>query len=350
MGALCCCCQGRNPGDREPCELIRRKPDENIDAKEMPRGVPIKVMSWNVQFCAGRDHLFFYEGGQAVQVPLADVEKTMKVVADIIGDLAPDIVLLQEIDRNSKRTHYQDELTGILKHLDAAGHYYPFVASTPYHQCCYVPAPSHEHMGKVDFHLVALSKYPIKSGVRHQLPLLSESWLMQQFNLRRAIMDVRIPVSGGGTFCALNTHLSAFAFNDGTPEKEIAVLNNHADGLESEDAPWVLGGDFNMLPPGDDPSRLGTINNDDHSRYYNPQTPITPLTDSRSSAMDLDAYKKDPAAYNTYVPLGTDISDRVLDWMFVGSKVTKLKYSVMNKHRHISVASDHVPLLLEIQL
>jgi len=317
----------------------------------MPRGTPLKVLSWNIQFCAGRDHLFFYEGGDAVSVPLEDVEKTMQVVADIIADNAPDVVLLQEVDRNSKRTHYEDQLEGILERLDAAGHVYPYVVSAPYHKVCYVPTPSHEHMGRVDLNLVTLSKFPISSAVRHQLPLLDESCVRRMFNLKRAIMDVEISVAGGGRFTAMNTHLSAFSYNDGTPEKEIAALSAEAARLEKEGVPWVLAGDFNMLPPGDDPARFGVINNDDHSALYNPSvSPVTPLTQEHRSAMDLEAHAKDPGPFRTYLPLGTDVADRVLDWMFVGRKTELLRYAVLQKHRHVSIASDHLPLVLEFKI
>jgi endonuclease/exonuclease/phosphatase family metal-dependent hydrolase len=155
----------------------------------------------------------------------------MKVVADVVRDYDPDIMMFQEVDRNSKRSHHEDQLKGILKHFEAEGPQYGYIASTHYHQVCYVPAPSHEHMGKVDFHLVCMSKYPIVNATRYQLPLLQESCVMQFFNLKRAIMDVRIPIAGGGTFSCLNTHLSAFAFNDGTPEKEIAMIDQHLQHL-----------------------------------------------------------------------------------------------------------------------
>eukprot|EP00408_Alexandrium_pacificum_P011470 CAMPEP_0171214968 /NCGR_PEP_ID=MMETSP0790-20130122/31427_1 /TAXON_ID=2925 /ORGANISM="Alexandrium catenella, Strain OF101" /LENGTH=340 /DNA_ID=CAMNT_0011680711 /DNA_START=66 /DNA_END=1088 /DNA_ORIENTATION=- len=337
-------CISQNPKDQEDCELITRSQAGNASADEVPRDRPIKLMCWNIQFCAGRNHLFFYEGGQAVVVPIEDVEQTMQVVADIIADNAPDIVLLQEVDRNSKRTHFQDELHGILERLDRAGHSYPYVASAPYHRVCYVPAPGHEHMGRVDLNLVTLSKFRIERGTRHQLPLLNESWMRQMFNLKRAVMDIEMPIAGGGKFVALNTHLSAFAFNDGTPEREIAELSKHAARLERQASPWY------MLPPGDDPGRLGVINNEDHSQYYNPESPVKPLTDEHRSAMDLEAHARNPEPFRTYVPLGTDTPDRVLDWMFTGTKTQILKYSVLSKHRHISIASDHLPLLLEFKI
>ena len=71
------------------------------------------------------------------------------------------------------------------------------------------------------------------------------------FNLKRAVMDVRMPIKGGGEYAVLNTHLSAFAFNDGTPEREIAMLIEHTRMLDRDKIDWLLAGDFNQLPPGE---------------------------------------------------------------------------------------------------
>jgi endonuclease/exonuclease/phosphatase family metal-dependent hydrolase len=64
-------------------------------------------------------------------------------------------------------------------------------------------------------------------------------------------MDVRFELKGGGEFAALNTHLSAFAFNDGTPEKEIQKILAITAKLDSGGISWMLAGDFNQLPPGE---------------------------------------------------------------------------------------------------
>jgi endonuclease/exonuclease/phosphatase family metal-dependent hydrolase len=372
------------PKSHKPCEIIRAIGGES----SIERGSPIRIMSWNIQYCAGRKQTFFYEGGKAVTVPLDDVMDTMKVIADIISDSNPDIVFLQEVDINSRRTCHVNQLEGILKHLDESGCTFPHVCSTPYHQCCYVPAPAHEHTGKVDFHMAGgcalicqlyqflipfipgavLSKFPISKATRHQLPQLNESYIRRHFNLKRAVMDVRFKIKGGGEFAALNTHLSAFAFNDGTPEREISMLIRHTDQLDDSGVPWVLAGDFNQLPPGtsarimmpattirldfgsswhigDDPKRLGRS-----AQYYGEVTPITKLLEKQRSVMDVRQWEENPAACNTYLPNFNkkDVADRVLDWAFCSADVKPSKFEVQRHHRHVLVASDHLPLAVEV--
>eukprot|EP00948_MAST-09A_sp_MAST-9A-sp1_P002700 g2700.t1 len=273
----------------------------------------------------------------------------MKTVAEVISECDPDIVLLQEVDMCSKRTCYVNQLEGILKHLDPNAKRYPYVSTTPYHQCNFVPTPNHEFMGKVDFHMAVLSKFPIKRATRHQLPMLDEPWWRRMFNLKRAIMDIRFDVQGGGSFSALNTHLSAFSYNDGTPEKEIAQIIEHCDKLDAEGVSWLLVGDFNQLPPGDDPKRLG-----EDSKYYYPlgSTPITALLAKQRSLMEVKRWESEPretTRFNSYVPFWKDVPDRVLDWMFVSKGMDAKDYEVVY-HGHIKTASDHLPLAAKLTM
>eukprot|EP00617_Octactis_speculum_P021746 CAMPEP_0185759760 /NCGR_PEP_ID=MMETSP1174-20130828/18543_1 /TAXON_ID=35687 /ORGANISM="Dictyocha speculum, Strain CCMP1381" /LENGTH=139 /DNA_ID=CAMNT_0028440251 /DNA_START=123 /DNA_END=539 /DNA_ORIENTATION=- len=139
-------------------------------------------------------------------------------------------------------------------------------------------------------------------------------------------MDIRFEVEGGSEFVALNTHLSAYAMDDGTPEKEIKMLLEHTEKLDDAGLPWILAGDFNHLPPGDDRKRLG---NDPQggAQFYSEITPVAKLLEKQRSAMDMEEWKRNPALFNTYLPFKKDdngqpiealnVSDRVLDWMFV---------------------------------
>ena len=57
---------------------------------------PIKVLSWNVQFCASTQTHFFYEGGSCTSVPSKQlVLDTITTLAEVITQHDPDVVLLQ---------------------------------------------------------------------------------------------------------------------------------------------------------------------------------------------------------------------------------------------------------------
>jgi endonuclease/exonuclease/phosphatase family metal-dependent hydrolase len=301
------------------------------DAQVAPRGTPIRVLVWNIQFSANREQQFFYDGGQAVSVPPIQVERTLDRIARFISDQNADIVLLQEVDRNSRRTGRLDQHAMLRERLDLPCH-----TAVPYHRAAYVPIPSHEPMGRVDMNLYVFSRYRIDTSTRHQLPLLQESAVRRMFNLRRAVLSVSIPLQGGGSVSLMNTHLSAFSRNDGTLERQVSKLDELAGALESSHTPWLLAGDFNALPPGDPPSRI-----DNGEIWYGAQSAVAPLFERYSSPFP----SADTDAVRTYVPWGSTEPDRTIDYLFHGAGV---EVSDLVVHRETYPLSDHLPFTITV--
>lgn len=305
------------------------------DAPVLPVGRPIKVLVWNVQYAASRKHRFFYDGGTAVHVPREDVEATIDAISAVIRREEPDLVLLQEVDRGSDRTHRIDQHAALLQAVP-----YPCHASTPYHRVGYLPHPGHEHLRRVDMHLSIFSRYRLGDLERVQLPLLDEPWWRRVMNLRRALMVAELPVEDGRTFVAMNTHLSAFSRGDGTLGRQMEVLDRFAALAETGKQPWLLAGDLNALPPGDDPSRLGA----DADQYAEAVTPAQRLFDRYNSAVPAPQYTATPDRWRTYLPFGTTEPDRTLDYAFVGRTVDVQRVEILQD----TAISDHLPILLEL--
>ena len=300
-------------------------------------GDPLRVLVWNIQFCASRKHQFFYDGGDAVHVPPVDVDETVAAIAAVISTHDPDVVLLQEVDRDSARTGRVDQLTAIRRAVP-----YPMWLSTPYHRVRYLPYPSGQHLGRVDMHLATLSRHTLRGGRRQQLALLDEPWFRRAFNLKRAVLEARMSCHPVGEIALLNTHLSAFSRGDGTLPRQVEQLQQTLDQLDGEGVPWILAGDFNMLPPGDDPERLTM----DSSLYGDTHNPIEILFDAgRRSALSLGT--PFPGTVGTYLPFGETLPDRTLDYVFVSEGLKVLSATVLASYNEIS---DHLPLLVEVQL
>lgn len=295
-------------------------------------GQTIKVLVWNVQFAGGR-HLFFYDGGDVVHVDRDTVDTTLHHIRDVVRELDPDIILWQEIDRGSDRTHRIDQHAWLLEQLD-----YPCHTSTPYHRVRYVPHPPGQHMGRVDMHLSVFSRFRLSAATRHQLPRLKEPLHRRLFNLRRALLDVRLPLSDGRELALLNTHLSAFSRGDGTLSEQIAMVARHATSLDEQGIPWLLGGDFNSLPPGFDKRRLDAVSQE---WYAESETPLDPLFRHFASSLPAEAYAADVSRWGTYAPLDHDGPDRTLDYVF-HSGMTQADFEVRTDRFEIS---DHAPLL-----
>ncbi len=320
-----------------PQDVETVAPSCEASAPELACGQRFKVLVWNVQYAGSRKHNFFYDGGRAAHVPEADVRATLARIGEVIRDADADLVLLQEVDRDSARTHRIDQHEALLGAVP-----YPCHLSTPYHKLRYLPHPSHEPLGRVDLHLSVFSRYQIRSATRYQLALMDEPAWRQLLNLRRALLEVRLPVQGGGELIAFNTHLSAFSRGDGTLAKQAQRLEEAMTAAELAGMPWLLGGDLNMLPPGDDPRRLG----DEAGNYAESVSPVKALMDRHGSVIPEAQYRAEPERFRTYLPFGAAEPNRTLDYVFAGRKVLVHEVQVLP----ITDVSDHMPLLVELEI
>lgn len=322
------------PAPTESLAVNCRRPPQTLAP-----GRPFTLLSWNIQYAGSRKYHFFYDGGRAVHVKRHDVENTLAAMSALIEKHRPHILLLQEVDRNSARTHRIDEAKRLLSAARAA-----CWTSAPYHRSRYIPAPFLRPLGRMDMHLLNATRFKITTATRRALPALDEFFVRRAFNLKRAILETVVPISGRSRpLVLLNTHLSAFSFGDGTLEKQIKKIRARLQALDATDTPWILAGDLNLLPPGDDPARLGK-----DARYYSRKNnPITPLMENHRSAVSLARYRKNPSAHYTYLPYSAAKPDRKIDYVFVSQDIVVHEASVLNKKNPLS---DHLPLLIRLEV
>jgi endonuclease/exonuclease/phosphatase family metal-dependent hydrolase len=299
-------------------------------------GEPIKILSWNVQYGASRKHQFFYDGGQAVHVPIEDVKETTAAIASALSAYGADVLLLQEIDSDSARTHRINQGPIYKKGAGAVCE-----AVTTYHRSPFVPSPTTNPLGRVDMGLQLLTRSaPLAKAERIQLALLDEPRIVQMFNLKRALLTAEVPIEGWPQPLALAvTHLSAFSKGDGTLAKQVAQLRAWMDA-RPKDQPWILAGDFNLLPPGDDPGRLAA----EGDAYRDPVNPMEALLkDYRDIFGDAQL---DPMN-RTYLPFGFPEPDRKIDYVLVGGPIEVIEAKVLREHAAIS---DHLPLVATLRI
>lgn len=309
-------------------------------------GQSVKVLTWNVQFMAGKDYTFWFDvpsndGPDERPSPDA-ITKTFEEVARVISAENPDVVYLQEVDNGAARTDYEDQLA----HLRTLLPDYVCFAQSYYWKTTYVPHPRIH--GAVGLTLVTLSKYKIASAMRYQLELTPADPLTQQLALKRAILESYMPVNGAKDFIALNTHLDAFAQGSNTMEKQVQQVDERLNDLNSKGLAWVIGGDFNLLPPDDASIQRLTAG---HGAYYNPQSEIKLLYDHYAVIPSFaDATGPDFANWFTYLPNDPAIPmlDRTLDYLFYASNLTLADGYV--RQEDTQKISDHMPVIGVFQL
>jgi endonuclease/exonuclease/phosphatase family metal-dependent hydrolase len=179
-------------------------------------------------------------------------------------------------------------------------------------------------------HLAVLSRFSLEAGERIALPGLAEGWLRRQFNLRRALQWLVLPVEGGPSIRIGNTHLSAFSRGDGTLQHQVAVL----EAWMNEDNHWLLAGDMNLLPPGDDPGRL----EGSESSYADDPNPAVGLKPDRYDVARDDLLTE---GERTYVPFGSPEPDRKIDYLLASEALELVEHEVL---RAPMALSDHLPI------
>ena len=225
----------------------RPKAVEQLSFFDMPEqplpvlaeGQSLSILSWNIGYAGlGAACDFFMDGGTGVS---ADEETVRHYLADIAGQLALgdyDMVLLQEVDTDSKRTYGIDESAPLSIGQSAFAYNY---------SCPFVPIPW-PPMGKVHSGLMTSSEYRIESAERVALPC-PFSWPLRTANLKRCLLVSRLPVGESGKELVLvNLHLEAY--DDG--EGKIAQTKQLADFVQQEYARGnyvIAGGDFNQTFP-----------------------------------------------------------------------------------------------------
>ena len=94
----------RHPKSVMPAEISQRA------TAPLRAGTPVRILVWNIQYAAGREQHFFYDGGEAVHASTEQVTETVRGITEFLRHADPDILLLQEVDRDSSRTGRLDEL------------------------------------------------------------------------------------------------------------------------------------------------------------------------------------------------------------------------------------------------
>jgi endonuclease/exonuclease/phosphatase family metal-dependent hydrolase len=305
----------------------------------------LRVMTYNVQYFAGKGYVFYYDlpdnAGPDLKPSAQAVTTTLDGIARVITEGKADIVFLQEVHENAAATDHRDELAELLQRLSASA--YPCYSQAWYWKADYVPHPKIN--GSVGMKLVTLSRYRLSSAVRHQLPIPPMDIVSSQFYLKRAVLASGLAVTTGPEWTLFNTHLDAFAQGSDTMQRQVAML---ADLLQQEDAAgrmFVLGGDLNLLPPG----ALESLADSQHYLYQEPSELKRLMSQWPSVPSQRDMHAN-PARWFTHFPNDADVSgpDRTIDYLFFSHQIDAENRRVENNAATTKL-SDHLPVFADFQ-
>ena len=323
--------------DLEDCVMYTSK---NIQAPSTMVET-ITVMTWNIRFGAARVPWFGDSCGDRVILTEDEVRTSLEGIAAELEQSKTDILLLQEIDVESKRSGYVDQVQWLLNHT-----HFNYAAYAPVWKAQVIPS---DGLGRMNTGNAILSRWPIEEAVRIKLPLRGDQdGLTKYFFLRRNILKAKISLPGLDNFYTVNVHTSAFSMDD-TKQKQINIFTEELDKISTNGGLFVAGGDLNTLPPGASftnycPGELCPDEKpeDQEGCDYSAETTwLNHLYNNYIPAIPLDNYLSDEEKHFTHTPDWTAFWDRKLDYLFTNHKWIT---NSAKTHQETTALSDHTPI------
>lgn len=273
----------------------------------------ITLLTWNIGFMGlGAESDFFYDGGEMVYMPEEIVNKNRDAILTQITQWQSEVdyFLLQEVDRDSKRSHYQDEYAAIGQQLSL------FSASfgTNY-QVDYIPIPILEPLGKVWSGVATYSRKQATESVRYSFKG-NYDWPTYLFFLDRCFLLNRYPLDADRELVVINTHNSAY--DDGSlKQKQMAQLKEVLLAEYAKGNAVIVGGDWNQFPPDyEGVEGFELKQSEREARYFVPN-------DYPAAGWQWAADRSIPTNRSLAAPLNPDTTSRyVIDYFLLSPNVS----------------------------
>jgi endonuclease/exonuclease/phosphatase family metal-dependent hydrolase len=217
----------------------------------------IDILIWNIGYCGLSDDMdFFYDGGKQVRTSKKNVLRNLESVINLLKtNDTLEFILLQEVDKNSKRSYHINEYDSINNRLSG---YWSFFGKN--YDVFFVPLPPNEPMGSVESGLQTLSRYVPGNSSRWSFPG-KFGWPKSLFMLDRCFLVNRYPLRNGKELLIINTHNSAY--DGGALKKhEMAYLQKWLMDEYAKGNYIIVGGDWNQSPPAFKPEYIDNVFDD----------------------------------------------------------------------------------------
>jgi endonuclease/exonuclease/phosphatase family metal-dependent hydrolase len=281
------------------------------------------VMTYNIGYLSGMLN------NLPIKTTKEHFEKNMQTAIQLLQSLEPDFITFQEIDFQSRRSFYVDQLRTI---AEKAGYKYAAVAvNWDKHYVPFPYWPPSAHFGKMLSGQAVLSRWPILSAQRVALEKPGgRPFYYKALYLDRLIQAVKIQIKER-EIIILNVHLEAF--DRETRERQaVKVLDMYRSF--KDDYPVLVIGDFNCVPP--DATQKNNFIDEPDIDFTNDNTIELFLAEKSLSAAE-------PVTFT----FPSDSPTRKLDHIFYNhDKITLVKSWVATG----IACSDHLPLIIQFSL
>ncbi len=307
----------------------------------LPTNKEFKALSYNIGFCAyTQDFSFFMDGGESSRAKSEEsVYEVLSGIETLLKNENADIVMMQEVDKNSTRSHHIDQQAYIADSMSSYDSIFSINYDSPY-----LLYPFLEPHGKSVSGMLTMSKYDIDSSIRRSLPI--ETSLMKLVDLDRCYSVSRIRTDNDKQLVLYTVHLSAYT-SDGTIATQQLKLLIEDMKAECENGNYVIcAGDFNKDLLMDSGSVFGVSDEE----YTWAQAFPTDMLSSTSLSLVAPFDEKRPVAScrNTDEPYRSEGQFNVtLDGFIVSDNIDVSKADVIDTK---FMYSDHNPVYMTFTL
>ncbi len=340
-------CDPCNTGFDEVEDAPLLQAAELVDVDEP--GAELEVMTWNIKFGGGRISFFWECNGQRSTMQEDEVLANLHLVAEKINQAQPDILLIQEIEYNSKRAAYINQVQWLLDNT-----YFNHAAYASQWKADYVPSNG---IGKINSGSAVLSRWPFAEAKRYALEQIGEQDLVTRyFYLKRNVLKAKVAWEDRELY-VLNTHTSAFS-NDGTKRKQILRFKELLDEVNAAGAVFVAGGDLNALPK-ESSQRKGFADECDDAMfegddYTGEDEWLDELYAAYTPAVNPVDFAADPEPHYTFTGTSDVPWNRKLDYLFTNgswANGTTLTHQDADSGGLSTIErSDHAPVSATLEL
>lgn len=294
----------------------------------------MSLLIWNIGYCGLDEEMdFFYDGGTKVKTPRENFEENLLAVNEFLKkNDTVDFIMLQEVDRKSKRSYRIDEFRTFSENILNKSSQF----ATNY-DVFFVPVPVSNPMGKVYSGICTFGSAVPSSSVRYSFPG-KYGFPKQLFMLDRCFLVNRYPVSDGKELVLINTHNEAFDPGE-IRRAQMEYLKKFVTEEYNKGNYVIAGGDWNQTPP-------------DFKPEFEKNYPVNTSQMALEQGFMPEGWSW---AYDNKVPSNRTVTGpykpevtatTVIDFFLLSPNVKSLKVDCINLHFR---NSDHNPILIRAQ-
>jgi len=315
-------------------EIIAYEKANSFDTIPVGR---LKLYTWNIGYCGlGAEMDFFYEKGSMVMPDRKSYEKYSKGIGKQLSELPkPDFVLLQEVDRHSKRSYYDNQVARFQIIFNGYSSAFAFNYKVPF-----IPIPMKSPMGKVNAGLLTFSHFKPTEAQRVDYHS-SYSWPKRLFLLDRCFILTRYLVSNSRQLVLINLHNSAYDDAAEMRTKELKLLKSVLVEEYSKGNYVIAGGDWNQNPL---PFRQDSIRDGNLAKSITPGIPDDFLPMGFKWVFDPN-FSTNRDVDKPYTKSKTATS--IIDFFVLSPNINLLSTNTLQTNFEFA---DHQPVEMEVEL